>query len=181
MGLCQSNNLHDRALSNVDQSWWKNHLLGQSSGPFLGTASCNLTNTSTYIGLAGWFALSDQVRCQTCVFIRSLHFWITASFYISYILSTLLEPFMPLRTLNFFTAAVPYASDSTAHISLAMFHNFTQNLNLILGSKLWLLSLWQGIQTHTSYFWHSFDINDLGFTLSQATKALRESRGITLF
>jgi hypothetical protein len=42
---------------------------------------------------------------------------------------------MPLRTFNFFTAAVPYASDSTAHISLAMFHNFTQNLILILGSK----------------------------------------------
>jgi len=64
-----------------------------------------------------------------------VHFWITASLYISYILLTLLEPFMPLRTFNFFTTAVPSASDSTAYLSLAMFHNFTQNLILILGSK----------------------------------------------
>jgi hypothetical protein len=64
-----------------------------------------------------------------------------ASFYISHILSTLLEPFMPLRTFNFLTSVVPYASDSNAYISLAMFHNFTLNLILILGSKFLSLCL----------------------------------------
>jgi hypothetical protein len=81
--------------------------------------------------MGAWPCLTKQILHFPNVSIGSGHFQINTSFYILHILLTLIQQFMPL---NFYTASVACASDSTAPFSLALLPNFAQNLTLILGA-----------------------------------------------
>jgi hypothetical protein len=69
------------------------------------------------------------------IFIGSVISCTATSFIVIHVLATLFEPFLPLKTLDFFIASHPLGAESIAQVSVAFFPNLTQNLMLIHFSK----------------------------------------------